>query len=216
MSDGQTNMDDAHAKMAAMGDARTKIEILYKIITGDITSLLDRIEEVDSRVPVIGESIHREAVRLENVLTQLQQSLVEYGKKINAENAKSISQLKEAAQQDMTDYADKLSGDLVKDIGELAGEIEESIGILKTAAGESSTSLGNATAALNDAISKIKALSKAANPSWESKRKDFLWIGAAAGLVGGLVAAVIVSVVVYMGKPSAPSNPGPNQAQFQR
>ncbi|WP_334666702.1 hypothetical protein, partial [Streptomyces cyaneofuscatus] len=165
---------------------------------------------------VIGEAIHRKATRLETVLAQLQQSLVEYGRKINAENAKNISQLKEAAQQDMTSYADKLSTDLLNDIGQVADEIAESVRILKTAAGESTASLTKATAALDEAIVKVKAVSRAANPSWESKRKDFLWIGAVAGIVGGIVAAVVASIVILsIIKPAAPSNPASSTAQYQ-
>lgn len=182
--------------------------------------------------------IESESTRLENLLVQLQQTFLEYGRKINVENAKTISQLKEAAQEDMTAYADKLHGDLIKDIGQLVDEIEESAGLLKTSATETSSSLASAsttltsaTAALSDSTASVKAagttvteasnkivkLYNQANPSWESKRKDFLWIGAIAGVVGGIVAAVIASVVVVsVVKPTAPANLTSNTAQYQR
>lgn len=64
-----------------MGDARTKLDILYQDILGDVGDLLTRVERLNERFPELADEVNNSASRLESASTLIQQRLDEYAKK---------------------------------------------------------------------------------------------------------------------------------------
>lgn len=196
-----------------MSEARKKLDIIYEDVLGDVQLILDRIDHISSRIeeaeqkfPELGEALQREGTRLDNSVNNFETNFRAYLSRLSKETDGRINKSLETAQVALTEYADKLAGDHVKDLGGVADEIAEN-----------AKQISEAVTALKTAAVAVINVSNEANPSWEEKRKDFLRIGAIAGLVGGIVAAVIASfVVMAVVKPTPPVNMSSNPVQYQR
>lgn len=103
-----------------MGDARTKLDILYQDVLGDVGDLVSRIERLDDGFPGLVDQINNAAARLESATTAIQERLA---KLATMEASKAVSQVRQ-----------ELIDERIKQEGELQKAVNTHIGAIGTAA----------------------------------------------------------------------------------
>lgn len=180
-----------------MGDARTKLDILYQDVLGDVSDLVSRIERLDDQFPALAEQINNAAERLESASTAIQERLA---KLATMEASKAVSQVR----QELIDERMRQEGELQKAVNAHIGSIADSANKAVTPAADKLLNVAL------DAIREREVLVK------EKEERPVLLHRLAAPLMYVAIGAVVGTATAWALNSVAPAVPQPVQHQQQR
>lgn len=179
-----------------MSDARTKLDILYRDVVGDVADLLDKVEALNKSLPFVAGEIDAKLLPLREELAALVGRISVDAEKLVQNSRNDILRTGQSQQIELKEYANKLlekqaekASEVVNSAVSLAvarsieqpirGAVDEVIAVAK--------GLDTATYEVNQAASAV---------SWEWWKRGLYLLGAS--IIGGLIALSIAKVAGMM------------------
>lgn len=175
-----------------MGDARTKLDILYQDVLGDVSDLVSRIERLDDGFPDLAEKINAAAARLESASGVIQERLQQLA---TDEAKKAISEVR----QGLNDERIRQEVELQKFVNLQFGKLGEAA--YKAVQPASDKLLSVALDAMRERENLVKK--QAENPGLvEQLMKPLLYVAMGAAIAVITVWALNITIVSIQPKPS--------------
>lgn len=186
-----------------MADARTKLDILYQDVLGDVSDLIKRIELIEGNIPEIGESIRKEADRLENALATLKNGMNDAAVQIDQRIALSVENSRAKAENSLNEFSDGLAQELVKTLDGIAEDIFATVEAFKSSQNDHQQAAKNVVESLGRLETSVKQMLvdtnravRSSNPSWAEKKKEFMLVGLGSGLLAGIISGIILGFIL--------------------